>query len=188
MSRKVITLVSAAAIAISGLTATQASALDKRTRNVILGATALAILGAAASQADQPRGAWVGTRNDPYPRGGHTHGHGHGYGHTHGNGHHHGHADNDGHPRGPAPGIHPRPVPPRVIFSELPDRCAFTVGTQDGPARMFETRCLQRNFAHADRLPQSCRRTVKLGSKKVDAYGGACLRERSNDVAWLNRR
>lgn len=178
MSRKFITLVSAAAVAVAGLTASQANALDKRTRNVILGVTALAILGAAASQADSNNG-YVPRRYDDDDRDHPRHGHGHG--------HWHGHADDD-HPRGPAPGIHPRPVPPRVIFSELPDRCAFTVRTRGGPARMFETRCLRRNYAHANRLPNSCRRTVKLGSKNIDAYGGACLRERSNSTAWLNRR
>jgi hypothetical protein len=185
MSRKFITLVSAAAVAVAGLTASQASAMDKRTRNVILGATALAILGAAASQADSNDGyvtRHYDDRNHPRP----GNGHGHGNGHSHSNGNHQGHVHND-HPRGPAPGIHPRPVPPRVIFSELPDRCAFTVGTRNGPARMFETRCLQRNYSQANRLPNSCRRTVKLGSKTVDAYGGACLRERSGNTAWLNR-
>lgn len=164
--RKFITLISAAAIAVAGLTASQAQAGDKRTRNLILGATTLAIIGAAIANAD---------RDDDRPS---AHSHGHGHGHAH---------DSD-YPRGPRAGIHPRPLPPRVMLSELPQRCSFTAGTNTGTHRFFEKRCLERNYRHANRLPRDCRRTVRLGSRKVEAYGGGCLREHSRNTAWLNRR
>jgi hypothetical protein len=47
MSRKFITLVTASAIALSSLTATQAAASDKKLRQFIAGAAALAIIGSA---------------------------------------------------------------------------------------------------------------------------------------------
>ncbi|MDQ2089557.1 hypothetical protein [Marimonas arenosa] len=183
MSRKFITLIAAASLAVAGLSASQAQATDKRTRNVILGATALAILGAAMSRADENRSAHVATHDRPRPRGHGDSRHGHGHGHSH-----HGYSDDrDGRPRGFAPGVHPRPVPPRVIFSELPNRCSFTVGTSNGTRRFFEKRCLERNYRFAGRLPQACRKTVRLGSRKIEAYGGGCLRERTQVSNW-NRR
>ena len=79
-------------------------------------------------------------------------------------------------------------MPPRVILSQLPDRCAITLGSGKNAFRGYDTRCLERNFGYTANLPQTCRRTVRFGGKKIDAFGTSCLRQRSNDTAWLNRK
>lgn len=170
MSRKFITLVTAASLAIASLSASQAQATDKRTRNIILGATALAILGAAISADSRDRqGANTSTYTPrPLPH----HGYWHGY--------------ND-HPRGPAPGVTPRPVPGRVILGELPKRCLRYIETRRGIKRVYERTCLQRHYKYVTRLPQTCNKKFWDGAKKISGYARRCLIDRSH-TTWLNRR
>lgn len=181
MSRKFIALVSAAAIAVAGFSASEAHA-DKRTRNVILGAAALAILGAAVSaDRNDDRGAHIGTRNHPRPRGGHHNGNAYGHGHGYGNGHAHGNPR----PRGPRAGIDPRPVPGRVFLSELPRRCLITVKRGRNVSQVYENRCLSRNYSYMRHLPKNCQTTIRANGRRISGYDAACTR---SSFLALNRR
>ena len=190
MSRKFISIIVAASVAVAGMTATQAQA-DKRTRNVILGAAALAILGAAASDAQRRDDAV--TRHDTRHDRIRDHGHDRYRGHDNGR-RNDGRADRD-RTRGidhryPNPHDHhvrPRPLPPRVLMSDLPRRCKVTVENRRGSHKIFEKSCLRRNYRHYDRLPQNCQVQVRAGGQKIRGYSAQCLRQYSQQANWLHR-
>lgn len=182
MSRKFITLVTAASIAVAGLTANQAEASDKRTRNFLLGVTALAIIGAAIADNDKKGGAYTSTHN-PYPP--RPRGHDHNDHHSGWNGHGHGHNG------GPRPVVTPRPVPPRVTLSELPQRCVRHVADRSGPRTVYETTCVQRHYKYAGYLPESCRNNFWSGGTKINGYTQRCLINtpvKTPRSAWVDRR
>ena len=141
MSRKFIAAIVTASLIVTGVTASQAQAGDKRTRNLLLGVTTLAIIGAAiASDRRDDRRAHVGTSN-------------------------------------PRPGLHPRPLPPRLRRGDLPRRCLRTIPTRDGGSiRMYGARCMDRHYARADQLPRECRQRIWTQNGTRRGYSAQCLR------------
>lgn len=69
----------------------------------------------------------------------------------------------------------------------LPAYCLTRVRTGNGPVRMFDKRCLKRNYRQADRLPQACRVTVRSWGQGQQlrrlGYDPLCLRNRGFRVA-----
>ncbi len=192
MSRKFISLVVAASIAVAGMTASQAQA-DKRTRNVILGAAALAILGAAASQS---RGDTVTRQTHAQPH----HSHKQGGWHWHGNVHHRHDGNNHGIIRDRVrpdrdsntrtrtrTHVTPRPLPGRVYMAELPRSCLITVQNRRGTYKMFEKKCLERTYNRTATLPQTCKINVSAGGRTIRGYRKQCLKQHSQQAKWRNR-
>ena len=184
MSRKFIAGITAAAIAVSALSASQAQA-DVRKRNLVLGAITLGIIGAAIANENKGTRGQVSTRNyDPQPRHnqyghnsqGHSHGQKHGHKYGHGNGNRHG---NQG---------HVRPIPGRVLAAELPRGCQFDIGTRRGSVRLFEQGCVNRNYSRANQLPQHCLETVRIGADRVTGYSAQCIRNSDGQTRWVTRR
>jgi hypothetical protein len=189
MSRKFIATIVALSLTVSGITATQAQAGDKRTRNLIVGATTLAIIGAAiASQDRKDRGAHVGTQN-PRPRG-----HGHGYGQNPRHNPKYGYDDRDRRnpfANGPRHDVQPRPLPPRAHVGQLPRHCLRTLPTRDGGTiRMFGARCLKKNYGFADSLPRECRQKIWTRNGTFRGYSPRCLRQYrySANNNWLDHK
>lgn len=184
MSRKFIALIVAASLTVTGITASQAQAGDKRTRNLIVGAAALAILGAAIAEQDKRHNhGYVGTQN-PRPRG-HSHPrHDPKYGY-------HDRDRRNPFAHGPRSGVTPRPLPPRAQFAPLPNQCLRSFhGRGGGTFQLYAARCLNRNYHAAHSLPQNCRQDVRLRNGHFRGYNPACLRQhhRHTRNAWMQRK
>ncbi len=179
MSRKFITAIAAASIALAGLGASQAHATDKRTRNLVLGAATIAILGAALSAENKNKrsGAYVVTRGDNNYRRADKR-----YRHTERE-RHHKHGWDDNRHRWNGHGPKPRPLPKRARRAPLPESCLITKRTNKGRITMYSKNCLDRGYRHAQDLPRSC--TQKLWSRDgaIWGYNPTCLRR----GGWLDR-
>ena len=205
MSRKFISLVLAASVAVAGVTASQAQA-DKRTRNLVLGIATLGIIGAAIADSKKDSRARVSTHNDTRrDRYGHYHGetyHSHDYDYRRPHSHTRTYdrdrtrdrtrdrdRDRDRYVRRPHHDVTPRPLPGRVFMSELPRRCLVTVENRRGSHKFYEKRCIERNYRHARALPESCEIRVRAGGRKLRGYSPSCLREhnRQRNARALNR-
>ena len=195
MSRKFISLVVAASVAVAGLSASQAQAERKHTRNLILGAAALAILGAAASNANRDRGAPATTaqprhRNLGDNRNGrrlHRSDRDNAHGDSPGRVRNHGRNPDANPRRDRRPAVTPRPLPPRVSNSGLPRRCLVTVENRRGRRDIYEQRCLQRHYSQAHILPQHCRTRVRAAGQRIRGYDPSCVRQHNRTTRWLNR-
>ncbi|KNG94537.1 hypothetical protein [Pseudaestuariivita atlantica] len=154
MSRKFITTIAAAAVALTSINVTPAVAGSSdrdRLARFLAGAATLVIIGSAISNAQaQPR---TSTQTHYVP-------------HNH-----------------PVPRTtHPKPKPkPRAVHngtSLLPRYCIRYAPTRDGRTyRTFGARCLKKNYRHADRLPRVCRESVKMRGKWRSGYKIRCLQD-----------
>jgi len=138
MSRKFIAAIVALSLTVTGVIASQAEAADKRTRNLIVGAAALAILGAAVSNQNRTdRDSYVGTSN--------THHRGHPPQQV--KRHHKNHANQAFKPRQQSEsrhGVTPRPLPPRARSGHLPSRCLRSYPTRGGGVvQWYDARCVE---------------------------------------------
>lgn len=74
-----------------------------------------------------------------------------------------------------------RPVatPPRTNRKVLPQNCFKRVRTDRGRRGIFGQRCLNRTFAHVDRLPRACRVRVEgVRGRTHRGFGARCLKKR----------
>lgn len=180
MSRKFIAAITACAIAFSGVTATQAQADNKQLKRFIVGATALAILGAAMSDSRADGRAYVGTRDQrPRRHGGHNRGHGYDRHHDHG----HTYGRNHDTPRWNGNGPRPRPLPRRIERSYLPERCLTSVQTRRGRLALYSQACLNRHYRLTHALPGQCRIKVRTNRGPLLGYTSRCLARNG----WLER-
>lgn len=81
--------------------------------------------------------------------------------------------------------VQPRPLPqkyrtqkhrPRQDSKLLPQNCFRSYDTRRGQVVMFGSRCLQKNFHHANRLPQHCAQTIRTFQGTRSGYDARCLR------------
>ncbi len=73
--------------------------------------------------------------------------------------------------------IQPRPLPHRVNRKLLPQHCLRSFTSRKGHRiQAFGARCLNRSYAHANRLPDQCLRSVRTDRGFRHAYGARCLR------------
>ncbi len=63
------------------------------------------------------------------------------------------------------------------VSKALPGYCMTRLDTRDGPVRIFNARCLQRNYDHAHRLPQHCKREIRSHNGPRRGYSAYCLRQ-----------
>ena len=140
MSRRFIAAIVALSLAATGITASQAEAGDKRTRNIILGAATLAIIGAAIASRDRDdRNTHVGTSN---PR--QWDGIRHGVNPRHRDDR--GHGMRPQHRRDTRHGVSPRPLPPRAQYGYLPNRCLRSYPVRGGGyVQRYDARCVERH-------------------------------------------
>lgn len=182
MSRKFITIILSAAIAVTGFTAPPAQAGDDDIAKWIAGAAALAIIGAAINENNNNNNNRSRTRyyngygynnnsgynNDYDQNNGHKNGHNKGHGQVYGN---QGHSGNV---------ITPRPNP-----LVLPAQCRVNKSLNGNSIRGFGRRCLNRSNVNVNALPRDC--AVKFRDRKsnrpVVIYGGRCLRSYGYRVA-----
>lgn len=70
----------------------------------------------------------------------------------------------------------------------LPAHCLTTVNTRGGEVRMFGLRCLNRNYAHVNRLPARCEISVRGPRHMRHGYVPRCLRHEGFRMEGARRR
>lgn len=65
----------------------------------------------------------------------------------------------------------------------LPQHCQVTARTRSGHETLFGARCLDRSYQSARRLPGECLRDVRSFRGERQAYSGHCLRARGYTTA-----
>ena len=169
MHRKFITLILAASMAVTGLSAAPARADAEDAAQVIAGVAAIAILGAAIAKSKDDNDHV--TRNRGHIRHDNRH---RGRGQQWNNRH-----------RG---NKHARPLPNRVQRKLLPGSCQITARAGNGQhLRGFGRHCLTRNYGYTNSLPRACETRVRArnGAPRT-IYRGRCLQQHGYSVA--NRR
>lgn len=163
MHRKFIALVVSAAIAVTGVSASQARAADAK--DILGGLAAIAILGAAIHQYDKKKERRRQqeehvSRNPihPYPI-----------------------------PQ-PEPKTHgypkPRPLPKDIARYSLPSQCLREAEGYRGAGPVLGARCLSRNYKYSESLPEQCKVAYWNGERTRTAYEPNCLRKYGYKVAY----
>lgn len=146
--RTFISIILAAAIAVTGMTAAPARA-DDDTAKIIAGVAALAIIGAAIAEERKDRRRKAVTRNRGY-----------GYNYDYNYGRH----DN----------FNPRK---RNRYLALPAACRRHFRTRGGQVFGFGRRCLLNNYSSFNTLPHNCAGQFRLNNGRVRTiYGARCLK------------
>jgi len=158
--RTFISLILAAALAVTGMTSTAAQASDKDVAKWIAGAVALGLIGAAI--ADERRDDRAVTRNRGYYNDNRAHGQRFKKKRRHG---HKSHRKN------------------RYDSHALPGHCRRVVQTRRGPLKGFGRHCLLNSYSNFNALPHRCAvRTRGHGNRGV-IYGSYCLRQHGYRVS-----
>ena len=160
MHRTFITIVTIAALSISGLSAAPARAGDKETARWIAGIAAAAVIGAVIHDANKRD-----KRRRQQQQQVHQYEHNYGHGYT-----------NQG---------HARPVPHSVKRKLLPGRCLVRGETRRGAVRGFGRHCLNRHYSYTNSLPQQCavRALNRRGEFRRIIYRKKCLTRHGYQVA-----
>lgn len=154
MHRKFIGLVVATAVAITGFSASRARAADAH--DILGGLAAIAIIGAAVNYYNKEQRQERVTRQYNY-------------------------APPPQQVRRPD---HIRPLPRRVARYDLPQRCLKTYKGYSKKRPLLGPRCLEKNYKHANSLPQKCKVGFWNGKKVKRAYEPACLRRKGYRVVY----
>ncbi|MGY9047072.1 hypothetical protein P775_18490 [Puniceibacterium antarcticum] len=175
MSRKFITTLLAAAVALTGLTAAPAWAAnnDALLRTLGIG-TGLLIVGAAIKNANDHDKRKEKDRREERDRNDVPFGSAGNFGH-HNQGNGYGH-DN----RGGGFGHDKRGGKFDRYREPLPGRCL--IETRDGP-RAFEAHCLSKRYSDSNKLPDFCRSKVRTRQGRVSAYDARCLSNSGFEIA-----
>lgn len=170
MHRKFIALVVSTAIAVTGISASQARAADAH--DILGGLAAIAILGAAIHHYDKKKDRRQQqeqhvTRNHgkPYP------------------------APYQGKPyplpqQQPGGHARPRPLPQDVARFNLPSQCLRQETGYRGNGPVLGARCLSRSYGYADSLPQQCKVSYWNGERTRTGYEPNCLRQFGYRVSY----
>lgn len=137
----------AASLAFSTLAAAPAQASETDTAKVLLGLTALTIIGAAIADNNSHAPAPQHVHRPPPPV------------------------------VRPAPPVVRPYVPPRVVKRPLPAQCRQTVSVNGKKRTLYAKPCLQRSLHTISQLPRSCERTVRSHGRTLQVYYANCLRE-----------
>ena len=76
----------------------------------------------------------------------------------------------------------PRPLPPRITRYDLPSQCLTQMRGYPGNQPLLTPNCLQKNYRHANSLPQMCRISFWNGKRNKQAYEPRCLRQQGYRV------
>lgn len=154
MHRKFIALIVATAVAITGISASQARAAD--TRDILGGLAALAILGAAIHHYQDEK------REEEKKR----------------------HKHKKKHAKKKVHKPHVRPLPNRVARYNLPQRCLRTFNAYSKKHPLLGPNCLKKHYKYANSLPHQCKVGFWNGKKVKRAYEPACLRQKGYRVVY----
>lgn len=155
MHRKFIALIVATAVAITGISVSQARAAD--TRDILGGLAALAIIGAAVhhyqgEKRSEEKVRRQRLRNQQAKKKVHKN--------------------------------HIRPLPRRVARYDLPKRCLRKYDAYSKKHALLGLSCLKQHYKHADSLPQQCKVGFWNGKQVKRAYEPACLRQKGYRVVY----
>lgn len=75
-----------------------------------------------------------------------------------------------------APEVTPRRLAPRMSRA-LPAECLRRFRTRQGPVRLFEGTCLERNYTGTRHLPQNCAVTIRSHGQHASGFSPRCLRQ-----------
>ena len=154
MHRKFIALIVATAIAITGVSVSQARAADAR--DILGGLAAIALIGAGVHYYNKEKSQARVSRTQPPVY----------------------HA-NPSKPQYPV-----RPLPRRVAKYDLPQKCLRTYEKYSTKRPLLGPNCLSRHYKHANSLPQECKVGFWNGNKVKRAYEPACLRHHGYRVVY----
>ncbi len=161
MHRKFIALIIATAVAITGISASQARAAD--TRDILGGLAAIALIGAAVNHYNQEK-----KRDEEAERR-----------------KRHKQAEAKAKKAKKAKKKHAvRPLPKRVARYDLPQRCLRTFNAYSNKRPLLGPNCLKKYYKHADSLPHQCKVGFWNGKKVKRAYEPACLRQKGYRVVY----
>ena len=76
-----------------------------------------------------------------------------------------------------------RPLPRRVQRSLLPGDCLRSFETGNGRQRVFDKKCLRKNYNYVRSLPRSCEVSFRAKKKKRRGYDARCLRREGYQLA-----
>lgn len=68
-------------------------------------------------------------------------------------------------------------------YRDLPRECLRSVETRFGTQRLFVQRCLERNYARANRLPERCAVRIYTTDGPRSGFDPLCLREQGYQIA-----
>lgn len=160
MHKKFIALIVASAVAITGISASQARAAD--VGDILGGLAAIALLGAAVSHFNDD-----GKKNTV------THNYNHIY-----------KAPQErvyAKPKARPPRV--RPLPKRVARYNLPQRCLRTFKGYSPDQRLLGQTCLGKYYKHSNSLPNQCKVRFWNGKKVERAYHPGCLHQKGYRVS-----
>jgi hypothetical protein len=188
MHRRVITLISAAAIAITAIGATPARADEKdiaKALAIVLGAAVVGkVIHDRRKKEREEERARVVSRRTPPPL--------HSVVRPRERVHHHRREIPQPvyeEPRRPhvdtrrLPPLEPRPLPRAVDHKLLPAQCFQSQETRSGTQTVFGLECLQQNYSFVDRMPIQCLVNVRNERGFADAYEARCLRDAGYSLA-----
>jgi hypothetical protein len=79
--------------------------------------------------------------------------------------------------------VEPRPLPRRANRFLLPGDCLRSFQVHDGRYRVFGQRCLQQNYAFSGSLPKACKVKFRAGNQNRQGYDARCLRRSGYQLA-----
>jgi hypothetical protein len=158
MHRKFIALIIATAVAITGISASQARAAD--TRDILGGLAAIALIGAAVNHYHQEK-----KRDEEAER-------------------RKRHKQAEAKAKKAKKKHAVRPLPKRVARYDLPQRCLRTFNAYSNKRPLLGPNCLKKYYKHADSLPHQCKVGFWNGKKVKRAYEPACLRQKGYRVVY----
>lgn len=161
MHKKFIALIIASAVAVTGISASQARAADAG--DILGGLAAIALIGAAVKHFSDESKKNTVTQN---------------YNHVYKAPKKHAYTQ----PR-PRP-HHVRPLPERVARYSLPQRCLRTFKAYSHNRPLLGTRCLSKYYKYSNSLPRQCKVGFWNGKEVRRAYEPACLRQEGYRVSY----
>lgn len=160
MHRKFIALIVASAIAVTGLSASQARAAD--TRDIIGGLAAIAIIGAAIHHYEKDKSKKKASRKKSYVHKQPKH----------------------VYKKPTVKKHHVRRKPQRVARYDLPHRCLRTYKGYGPNRKLLGPSCLTKHYKYSNSLPHQCKVGFWNGNKVSRAYEPACLRQQGYRVVY----
>lgn len=186
MSRKFITSVLAASLAITSVSAVPARADGDDLVKFLAGATALVIIGNALDNDRDRSSRDSGRYDDRRDRDGRHDDRGGRVSRDHDDRYRHGYG-RDERPKVYFDRRHDeratRDVNKRFQRNVLPSQCKDSFWTPEGTRSYMEGHCLSRNYSYSGELPKQCRITVMDKNRKKSGYSISCLQNRGYRVA-----
>lgn len=79
--------------------------------------------------------------------------------------------------------VTPRPLPRRANRNLLPGACLRSFESRDRRHRVFEKRCLKRQYGFTSSLPRSCSVSIRSNDERRRGYDARCLRRAGYKLA-----